>query len=57
MPYVIYRNMTDQDLAAVFAIMKTLPPVTHRVNNTDPPTDCPLCKLKHGLGDQNAAPQ
>jgi hypothetical protein len=55
MPYVIYRNMTDEDLKAVFAFIKTLKPVKHRVNNTDPPTDCPLCKSKHGLGDQNVA--
>jgi mono/diheme cytochrome c family protein len=57
MPYVIYRNMTDEDLRGVFAYLKTLPPVAHRVNNTDPPTDCPLCMVRHGLGDQNAAPQ
>jgi hypothetical protein len=57
MPFVIYRNMTDDDLRAVFAYVKTLKPVTHRINNSDAPTDCPLCKTKHGLGDQNRAPQ
>jgi mono/diheme cytochrome c family protein len=55
MPYVIYRNMTDEDLKAVFAFVKTLKPVKHRVNNSDPPTDCPICNVKHGLGDQNVA--
>lgn len=57
MPYLIYRNMTDDDLRAVFAYVKTLKPVRHRITNSDPPTDCPLCKTKHGLGDQNMAPQ
>jgi mono/diheme cytochrome c family protein len=56
MPYVIYRNMTDEDLRAMFAFLKTLKPVKHRVDNTTAPTDCPLCKVKHGLGDQNVAP-
>jgi mono/diheme cytochrome c family protein len=57
MPYVIYRKMTDEDLRGVLAYLKTLKPVRHRVSNADPPTDCPLCKGRHGLGDQNIAPQ
>jgi hypothetical protein len=55
MPYLLYRNMSDQDLKDIFAFMKTLKPAKHRINNTDPPTYCPLCKQKHGLGDQNTA--
>jgi hypothetical protein len=53
MPWVVLRNMTDQDLAAIFAYLKTLKPVSHRVDNTEPPTLCPLDGTMHGLGDQN----
>jgi cbb3-type cytochrome c oxidase subunit III len=53
MPYLLYKNMSDEDLKDIFAFIKTLKPAKHRVNNTDPPTDCPVCGQKHGLGDQN----
>jgi len=53
MPWWIYKNMNDQDLKAVFAYLRTLKPVEHRVDNTEPPTDCKLCKQKHGLGERN----
>jgi mono/diheme cytochrome c family protein len=53
MPWMVLRNMTDQDLAAIFAYLKTLKPVRHRVDNSLPPTLCPLDGTKHGAGDQN----
>jgi mono/diheme cytochrome c family protein len=53
MPWWTFRNMTDGDLKAVFAYLRTLKPVHHRVDNTEPPTMCRLCRQKHGLGDQN----
>jgi mono/diheme cytochrome c family protein len=53
MPWSIYREQTDDDLKAIFAYIKTVPPVQHRVDNTLPPTDCPRCTLRHGAGDQN----
>lgn len=53
MPWVFYRNMTDEDLKAIFAYMKTLKPVKHTVDNTEQPTECKLCGLKHGGGDKN----
>jgi mono/diheme cytochrome c family protein len=53
MPWVLYRNMTDEDLKAIFAFLKTLTPAKHRVDNSKPPTDCPVCKQKHGAGDMN----
>jgi mono/diheme cytochrome c family protein len=49
----IFRNMTDDDLKAVFAYLRTLKPVHHMVDNTEPPTLCKLCGHKHGLGDRN----
>ncbi|MGA8639028.1 MAG: cytochrome c [Candidatus Sulfotelmatobacter sp.] len=53
MPWSVYRNMTDEDLKAVFAYLRTLNPVHHRVDNTLPPTVCKICQGKHGAGDQN----
>ena len=53
MPWRTYRNMTDDDLKAMFAYLRTLKPVKHRVDNTVPPTECKLCGEKHGLGDNN----
>jgi mono/diheme cytochrome c family protein len=53
MPVVEFQNLTDDDLKAMFAYLKSLPPVKHRVDNSLPPTPCKLCKQKHGAGDQN----
>lgn len=55
MPWEVYRNMEDEDLKAIFAYLKTVKPVHHRVDNSEPPTMCPLCKSAHGGGDQNKA--
>lgn len=55
MPWVFFKNLTDDDLEAIFAYLKTVPAVRHRVNNTDPATFCPLCGRRHGLGELNAA--
>jgi len=48
-----FRNMTDEDLQALFAYLRTLKPVQHRVDNTEPPTPCQRCGFKHGLGASN----
>jgi hypothetical protein len=53
MPWHIYRNMTDEDLKAIFAYLKTLKPVKHVVDNTEPPTYCDLDKTTHGGGSNN----
>jgi hypothetical protein len=53
MPWLMFQNMTDEDLKAVFAYLRTLKPVHHRVDNTLPPTACRICGGKHGGGDQN----
>ncbi|MGA8152872.1 MAG: c-type cytochrome [Terriglobales bacterium] len=53
MPVEQFRGMTDEDLKAIFAYLRTLKPVKHRVDNTEPPTYCKLCRAKHGAGDQN----
>lgn len=48
-----FRGMTDDDLKAIFAYLKTLKPVSHRVDNTEPPTKCRLCGATHGFGARN----
>ena len=53
MPVEQYKGMTDDDLKAIFADLRTLKPVKHRVDNTEPPTFCKLCRATHGAGDQN----
>jgi mono/diheme cytochrome c family protein len=53
MPFGEFQGLTDDDLKAMFAYLRTLKPVKHRVDNTLPPTYCKLCRLKHGAGDQN----
>jgi hypothetical protein len=53
MPFGELQYLADDDLKAIFAYLKTLKPVRHRVDNALPPTLCKLCKKKHGAGDQN----
>jgi mono/diheme cytochrome c family protein len=53
MPWEDYRNLTDEDLKAIFAYIHTLQPVKHRVDNSEPPTFCKLCGSSHGAGNRN----
>jgi Cytochrome c len=53
MPVDQYKGMTDGDLKAIFAYLRTVKPVRHRVDNTEPPTYCKFCRAKHGAGEQN----
>jgi hypothetical protein len=53
MPWGYFRNLSDDDLKAIFAYLRTLKPVQHRVDNTEPPTYCKLCRTKHGFGNRN----
>lgn len=53
MPWAAYRRMTDDDLAAIYAALREVPPFRHWVNNVDEPTDCAVCGGRHGLGAMN----
>lgn len=53
MPCEYFKGLTDEDVSAIFAFLRTLPPVAHNVSNIDDPTACPLCGQPHGLGDHN----
>ena len=53
MPWRYYADMTDEDLKAIFAYLKTVKPVKHFVDNSEPPTLCVICKTTHGGGERN----
>ena len=53
MPVMVYKNLSDDDLKAMFAYLKTVKPVKHAVDNSEAPTQCKICRLKHGGGNQN----
>lgn len=53
MPWGYFRNMTDEDLKAIYAYLRTVAPVQHRVDNTEVPTFCEVCRSRHGYGDKN----
>ena len=48
-----FGKLSDEDLGTMFAYLRTVPPVKHRVDNTEPPTYCRICRHKHGGGSQN----
>lgn len=53
MPWAYFRNLTDDDLGAIFAYLRTVNPVQHRVDNTETAKQCKLCRGKHGFGERN----
>jgi mono/diheme cytochrome c family protein len=53
MPWAFFRHLTDDDLKAMFAYLRTQKPVCHNVDNTEPPTYCKQCRTNHGLGRMN----
>jgi mono/diheme cytochrome c family protein len=53
MPWGYFRNMTDEDLKSIYAYLRTVTPVQHRVDNTEAPTFCEVCRGRHGYGDKN----
>jgi len=55
MPWWVFAKMTEDDLMAIYAYLRTVQPVKHRVDNTEPPSECKLCRSKHGGGNQNVA--
>lgn len=53
MPWAHYRHMTDADLKAIFAYLKTVKPIDHYIDNTAAPTKCAVCGIVHGGGERN----
>ncbi len=52
MPWWYHRNMTEDDLKSMFAYLRTVPQIAHRVDNSKPPMLCKLCNQEHGAGEQ-----
>ena len=53
MPWWDLRNLSDDDLKAMFVYLRTLKPVHHRVDNAEAPSQCKICGSNHGAGNQN----
>ena len=53
MPWWYVGQMTNDDLKALFAYLRTLKRVHHRVDNTEPVSYCRVCGRKHGGGALN----
>ncbi len=49
----LFKDYSDEQLKDVFAYLRTIPAVKHRIDNTEPPTNCRVCLQKHGGGDSN----
>jgi cytochrome c553 len=53
MPFWRFRNLSNSDLRAIYAYLCSLKPIPHRVDNTEPPTYCKVCRGTHGGGSLN----
>jgi mono/diheme cytochrome c family protein len=54
MPWWVFRNMSDDDLKAVFAYLRTVKPVHHRVDNSETAGKCRKCNGTHGGAEDGA---
>ena len=55
MPWAFFRHLTDHDLKAIYAYLRTVAPVQHKVDNTEVAHFCKRCQQTHGFGDRNKA--
>ena len=53
MPWWFFGHMSDEDLKAIFAYLREVKPVHHRVDNTEPIAYCRICKRMHHGGALN----
>jgi hypothetical protein len=53
MPWISFKNLTDEDLGAIYQALMTSYPVRHIVLNRAPITYCEVCQMEHGMGSQN----
>ena len=53
MPWIVFRHLSDDDLNALFAYLRALPPVKHVIDNVAAPTKCEICGGDHPLGRYN----
>lgn len=53
MPWISFRNYSDEDLAAIYQALMSTYPVKHLVLNNVAPTYCEVCEQEHGMGSSN----
>jgi len=53
MPWTVFRNLSDEDLDALFTYLRAIPKVKHVIDNIDKPTKCVICGGEHPLGQYN----
>lgn len=53
MPWSYLRRLSDDDLKALFAWVRSRPPVRHHASNSEPAGFCRICKTRHGGGALN----
>jgi len=55
MPWIAFRHISDEDLKAILAALKLMPPIEHHIVNGQIATLCEVCGEKHGYGEHNKA--
>lgn len=53
MPWIAFRNFTDEDLTDMYKALMASDPVKHLVLNNVPPSYCEVCEQNHGMGNFN----
>jgi cytochrome c553 len=53
MPWGYFHNMSDADVRAIFAFLKSQKPIEHHIDNSSPATPCKKCGGTHGQGNKN----
>lgn len=53
MPTWAFSGLTDADLKAIFAYLRTIPPARHRIDNTEKASLCKIDGHMHGMGALN----
>jgi len=53
MPWTVFKNLSDDDLNAIFAYLRAVTPAKHVIDNIDAPSACAICGGVHPLGKYN----
>jgi len=53
MPTWAFNGLTDQDVKAIFAYLRAIPPAHHRIDNTEKASLCKIDGHMHGMGELN----
>jgi hypothetical protein len=53
MPWVVFKGLNDDDLAAIHEALGSVQPVAHYIGNAGTPRHCAVCGQDHPLGEFN----